>query len=292
MGTNTHTFLKQVVTFAACFLAFLLIWIVAVPFVKNYYRKIHKLLRYGLIILMSALLIVLKTPFTLWFILLPIFVLEAHLYVGLPWIKSTPLSQQLKSTIKLLLFALGHISVAVVLRHFTAEMWSTEVTLWIEKVIQYIQANPVAAEALNEQGPILIQYIFGFYFSAFSVAYLLTFWSTWFLSKIELPALFFWGILLSFTLAFLDFQGLKLELPPQLVLIAKNVFFPLCCLYFFQGVAVLNSLFDKVKIARFWRNIWYVFIILYLPLGLVLVGVTDFLFEYREKHKEKRKDIK
>lgn len=286
---------KQVVTFATCFFAFLLIWILAIPFVRHFYKTVPKYVRWALLCVAVFAMNAIGFSFTVWFALIPILALEAHAQIGFIWQKGHGAFKQMSKTLVLLLTMLLHIAIALLIRMVFPEAWEQELSTWVTKIGEYLQQtanrSPEASASLISRWKELHQYIPAFYFSAFLMAYLVSFWGTSLLNKIEIPSLYFWSILLSFCLAFIDLKGLKVTLPPEVVLTAKNVFFPLCCLYFFQGVAVLNSLFDKIKIARFWRNMWYILIILYMPVGLVLLGVAEYLFDYREKYKEERKGL-
>lgn len=296
MKIKMNDFVKQVVSFTTCFFAFLLIWILAIPFVRHFYKSIPTYIRWPLLLITTTVLGSMGLAFTAWFALLPALALEAHILIGFLWVKgeSQPF-KQMQRTVAFLFLILAHIGVALVLRLLFHEAWEQELTTWVSRITDYLQQSTASSSGsestLMSRWKDLYQYIPAFYFAAFFVGYFLSFWATSLLSRIEIPSLYFWSILVSFCLAFIDLKGLKVELPPELVLVAKNVFFPLCVLYFFQGVAVLNSLFDKIKIARFWRNMWYILIILYMPVGLVLLGVAEYLFDYREKYKAERKGL-
>lgn len=290
MNIKANLLPKQVVSFATCFLSFVLIWIIALPFVRQFYKSIPLIVRWPLIVVTATILVYVNMGFTLWFASLPLFVLEAHCLIGFIWSKESTYYVQARKTLFLLLIMLCHIGLAIGIKTLVPHAWDPELEVWLTRITEYLQSAR-NSEGLMERWGQLYNYLPAFYFSAFLSAYLLSFWGTPPLNKIEVPSVFFWTILLSFCLAFIELKGLQMTVPPNVIVAAKNLFFPLCCLYFFQGVAVLNSLFDKVKIARFWRNIWYILIILYMPVGLVLLGVAEFLFEYREKYKEKRKDL-
>lgn len=293
MKSHIQNFLKQVVSIMTCFFAFFLIWIISIPLVRHFYKSVPSYLRW---ILLAVLVLTLATTgmaFSVWFALLPALALEAHILVGFAWQKGMPIVKQMQKTVLLLLMMLLHIGIALALKYFLPEIWEQEITVWVNRIAEYIQstASEQNAEAHLNRWKALSNYIPALYFTAFISAYLISFVGTAVLNKIEVPSVYFWMILSSFALAFIDLKGLKITVPPSVILVAKNLFFPLCSLYFFQGVAVLNSLFDKIKIARFWRNMWYILIILYMPVGLVLLGVAEYLFEYREKYKEERKGL-
>ncbi len=295
MKSKLSAGIKQVVTFSTCFFAFLLIWILAIPFVRHFYKSVPKYVRWILLPLAVIAMSALGLGFTVWFALIPVLALEAHSLIGFIWQKGESAFKQMGKTVVLLLIMLLHIAVALLIRLMFPEAWEQELTIWVTRIGEYIQqtagSSQEASVSLMNRWKELHHYIPALYFSAFLMAYLVSFWGTSLLNKIDVPPLYFWAILVSFCLAFIDLKGLKVTLPPEVILAAKNVFFPLCCLYFFQGVAVLNSLFDKIKIARFWRNMWYILIILYMPVGLVLLGVAEYLFDYREKYKEERKGL-
>lgn len=280
---------RQAVIMTACLFSFMLFWIFSIPIARYFYRTIPLTLRLTLIALMATAFLTFGSVFSLWFCLVPILALETYCATKLTWVKKAKSNEKAIFAAKLLLMILVHIAIGFTLKALFSEFWDAETGLWIEKIKEYLKSSKSFESITDEHVTALLSYLPAFYFGGFISAYLLGHWNTWALNKIEIPYFFFWLLLTSFCVGFINLKDLG-EVPESIILIAKNIVFAICPMYFFQGVAVLNGVFDKIKIARFWRNLWYILIILYLPVGLVFVGIADFLFDYREPRKHKPSD--
>jgi hypothetical protein len=87
--------------------------------------------------------------------------------------------------------------------------------------------------------------------------------------------------------------GAFLELGlPQLQVIAQNVFYVLVFLYFFQGLAVVATMFAVLKVSPFWQSLWYFILVIQLLPVVSLVGFADYWLNFRQKIIRKTTDHK
>ena len=75
-------------------------------------------------------------------------------------------------------------------------------------------------------------------------------------------------------------------------MVGLNVLNIVAILYFFQGLAVISYYLKITKTSPFWQTLIYLFAILQLFIAVVLLGVLDYWFDFREKMKKKAAEIK
>ncbi len=97
------------------------------------------------------------------------------------------------------------------------------------------------------------------------------------LSSYRVPDIFIW---LSIVSLFGGFFRHGVEVAEIISINALNV---LVICYFFQGLAIASRAFRVYKISAFWRNLWYVILVLQLFLLVSLVGFADFWLDFRER---------
>lgn len=61
---------------------------------------------------------------------------------------------------------------------------------------------------------------------------------------------------------------------------ALNVCF---MLFFFQGIAVVARLFEKIRMGLFWQTLFMVLIVIYLFLFVSVLGLVDYWFDFRNR---------
>lgn len=139
-----------------------------------------------------------------------------------------------------------------------------------------------------------LDYLPVFYFGGFIVSFLGCFWRNKILNAFKCPDSLFWATVLSFAIGLLNWEWLFRSIigREQFYSVFQEgqtefvkIFMVLSCLYFFQGISVASYLMEKFKITRFWQNLWYILVILNLPMILVFLGLIDFLFEFRSSSK-------
>jgi hypothetical protein len=97
------------------------------------------------------------------------------------------------------------------------------------------------------------------------------------LLEFRLPDFMIWFMMLSFLLSFLK-VGI-----PIVSSIALNVFNVIFAIYFFQGLAVLETSFLVFKAGNFLRMMIYVFIVGQLFFLLSLIGIIDYWADFRRR---------
>lgn len=97
------------------------------------------------------------------------------------------------------------------------------------------------------------------------------------LLEFRLPDGMIWIAMFSFLLSFLK-VGI-----PSVSITALNVFNVLVAAYFFQGLAVLESVFLKYRVGFFLRTVLYVFVVGQLFFLLSLVGLIDYWVDFRRR---------
>ena len=65
--------------------------------------------------------------------------------------------------------------------------------------------------------------------------------------------------------------------------VSANVLNISVLLLLLQGLAVVSHFFETFKVASFWRVLWFMVLVVHLSLGLVLVGLLDYWFEFRKR---------
>jgi uncharacterized protein YybS (DUF2232 family) len=98
-------------------------------------------------------------------------------------------------------------------------------------------------------------------------------WSEW--SNWKSPDLLVWAVIAGGFLALLPQAPLKI--------VGQNVLLVLATVYLFQGLAILAFYFERWKIPRILRGIFYGFLFLQLfaTLGATLMGLFDVWFDFR-----------
>lgn len=97
------------------------------------------------------------------------------------------------------------------------------------------------------------------------------------LNQFKVPDILVWVLLISFLLSFKNFDIKWLEI------LALNVLNVLAAIFFWQGLAIVASLFAIRKTGPFWRFLAYFFLVTQFFLGLALLGFVDFWLDFRDK---------
>lgn len=106
-----------------------------------------------------------------------------------------------------------------------------------------------------------------------------------YLKHFRLPDAFVWITIVSLLGSFLksDFKWTQV--------LAINFLNVCVLLYFFQGLAVFTSLFDKMKLSAFWRVVWTILLILQLFIIVSVVGLVDYWMDFRNRFERRTKQI-
>lgn len=93
----------------------------------------------------------------------------------------------------------------------------------------------------------------------------------------KLPDSYIWIAMISFLFSFIDI-GVK-----PVAMIATNIVNVMVILYFFQGLAVIESFFQALRFGFFIRFMTYVVFLIQLFFLVAAVGVIDFWVEFRKR---------
>lgn len=97
------------------------------------------------------------------------------------------------------------------------------------------------------------------------------------LRDFRLPDALIWISIVALLGAFWDHGRATLQV------LSLNVFYILVFLYFLQGMAVVVTYFDALKVSPFWRSIWLFVLIVQLLVLVSLIGFSDYWLDYRQK---------
>ena len=84
------------------------------------------------------------------------------------------------------------------------------------------------------------------------------------------------------------FGGFKIAVVESISVNVLNVCF---LLFFFQGVAVVTSFFDRLRMGVFWQGLFMLLIVVHLFLFVSVLGLVDYWMDFRERLK-KTPDVK
>ncbi|MCB0408067.1 MAG: DUF2232 domain-containing protein [Bdellovibrionales bacterium] len=104
------------------------------------------------------------------------------------------------------------------------------------------------------------------------------------LKKLKVSDAMIWIFLASLLGAFLNH---KVEV---IKVVSLNGFYVMITLYFFQGLAIVSELFEKIKLGAAWQLFGYFILITQLMLLLCLVGIADFWFDFRSRLKKSKQE--
>jgi Predicted membrane protein (DUF2232) len=97
------------------------------------------------------------------------------------------------------------------------------------------------------------------------------------LRAFKLPDLFIWIAMFSFLLSFLELNN------KMLTVVASNIFNVMVVLYFFQGLAVVESLFRAIRMGPFLRVAIYLVLVIQLFVLVAAVGLIDYWVDIRNR---------
>lgn len=281
-----------------CILLYSLLWVFATPLAFTILRPINLKIRLTIQILFFLFILFTIGFMTFWVLLMPAISVElAILTFGFK-----KLSKDFRVQLLILaIFALVHLCLYILFDYLRPQELNDQLTFWFGHVDKYFEKMGLqlgegteSFKFLKSTWSNLLAYVPSIYFSGFVLGYYSCFWRTRLLASFRCPDSIFWVTLISFSFGFLsiDKQFLQIFGPYSADIIsyqivAKNVFLVFCSLYLFQGLSVSLYFMEKLKISRFWQNLWYILIIFNLPMILVAIGIFDFLFEFRS-FKEKK----
>ena len=278
----------------SCFFIYLVCWVVLTPLtfmiLKSTQVKVRLFFYTPILIL-----IYMTTGFlNFWILLLPVMCTEAALAID----SSARIKNRTDLQILLLaLFSMAHMTIYVVFDLLNPEQLNRDFLEWFTKIDEFwlnlstqVPTESTSYEWLKFSWFEYVGYFPSIYFLSLILGVFACFWKSTVIKRFKAPDLVFWITVFSFALGFLKwapaFEFLKLseaDLPNfnSNQIYFKNIAITLSSLYFFQGLSVSSYLMEKFKIARFWQNLWDILIILNLPMVLVIMGLVDFLFEFR-----------
>ncbi len=175
--------------------------------------------------------------------------------------------------------------------------WLQNLVTRFEESIQTALPNmqlPIPAEEIVKNAPSLIFMIFG---TALLFALLLENRVTKpFVRRsvnprklifFRVPDFFIWIFLPSVLLTFGKFEEFK-----KYEWIASNIFNICFFLYFFQGLAVVASLFKRMKVSVIWRTLLMLFVALQLFVFVGVIGFADYWLDFRKKMRREAAGLK
>lgn len=109
------------------------------------------------------------------------------------------------------------------------------------------------------------------------------------LPEIRVPDVVVWTFIISLLGAFGSFKALDMAAVHS---VGVNTFNICLVVFFFQGLAVVNKLFDSLKMGWFWQTLLMVFIILQLFIFVSLLGLIDHWLDFRARIEKRRQQIK
>ncbi len=110
-------------------------------------------------------------------------------------------------------------------------------------------------------------------------------WDSSFLKQFRLTDGFIWIIIAALLGSFT-----KIEIK-WLQVFAANVLNICIVLYFFQGMAVFTSLFDRMKMTPFWRSLFSLILIFQLFILVAIVGLVDYWLDFRIRFQKPTKQF-
>lgn len=278
----------------SCFLIYLVCWVVLTPLTFLILRSTQLKSRLFFYLPISLLIYVTTGFLNFWILTVPLICTEVALGID----SSPKLKNRTDLQILLLVLAsMSHMAVFVLFEMLDPVQMNQDLFQWFTSIDEFWAnlSSQVPTESTTNTWLKLSWYEYiGYFGSIYFVSLILgvfaCFWKTNVIRKFKVPDLFFWITVLSFALGFLKWDrafelmgwtdALLAEFASTQIYF-KNIAMSLSALYFFQGLSVSSYFMEKFKIARFWQNLWYILIILNLPMILVIVGLVDFLFEFR-----------
>lgn len=281
-----------------CVVFYSFFWVFATPITFLILKSKKTSLRLGLQILVYTIIYLFFGFLTFWVLLVPAVTVE----LAIQTLRNRSLSKNLKWQFGLLaLTCLIHLLLYILFDFFNSEELHHQISIWLDHIDTYYENMGLRLGEQTESFKFIkssvtevFKYLPAIYFISFILGYFSCFWRTKILFNFKCLDSFFWITLVSFSLGFLNFDILTsgpfdeyFSLIKSYQIVFKNIFLVFCGMYFFQGLSVSLSFMEKLKISRFWQNLWYILIIFNLPMVLVAVGIFDFLFEFRS-FKEKK----
>lgn len=301
---------RQIGVHLLCWLCYIGLWVVAAPLgyrlLKNHDRSLRWIM--GVCFLWISFL---SFGFLgLWILAIPLICVELALEVStkapqkklfkLPFLPFS-FHEEFYQIVLLLLVILLHLLTYLLFFWFSEaqlfqiyEDWFQKMNIYFSNLSQKMGQNALGLKKFTEVWKKLIEYIPAVYFGSFILGFYSCFWNTRRMKTFQCPESLFWLTLFSFALGFLSWETLNFQnitfwgwSGKGLQFWGRNLFFILSCMYFFQGFSVFGHIMRSFKITRFWQNMWYILIIFNFPVGLVFIGLVDFIFEFRSRRWKK-----
>ncbi len=281
-----------------CMLLYSLLWVFATPLAFTLLRSIEYKSRIIIQVLFFSLILSTIGFMTFWVLLIPALTVELAIFTS----RYRPLSKDFRFQFSILAaLALVHLCLYVIFDYLKPEELNTQLSFWFSHIDNYFDKmaiqlgeNTESFKFLKKTWSELLNYVPSVYFGGFVLGYYSCFWRTRLLANFKCPDSIFWLTLITFSFGFLNLDKQYLEFFGEYAttilsykIVFKNVFLVFCSLYLFQGLSVSLYFMERLKISRFWQNLWYILIIFNLPMILVAIGIFDFLFEFRT-FKEKK----
>lgn len=275
-------------------------WVLATPICSRILDKSSLVLRFTFLTLIFSVIYYFAGFLNFWITLIPMMCVEvSFLFRAHKKIAKNIVYQ----FIALSLCILIHLLILIIFDSLFREVLDAQMNGWFERIDLYWKSTmeqmgreTKSYELLSQGWRGYLIYLPAVYFGGFIVGAYGSLWGSSILARFRCPESLFWISLLSFSFGFLSWNSAFTALNiPEIYLIEfksyqvyfKNLFLVLSCLYFFQGLSVSSHLMKTFKIARFWQNLWYILVVFNLPMIFVLLGLIDFIFEFRT-FKEKK----
>ncbi len=291
---NLITFLKTGAKVFFCLILYMSFWVLTTPLCFVILKSTKPLFRILCLIPLLGLIGYLTGFLSLWLLSLPLLCTELALFI-----ENTKKIKNI-TWLQLLVLLIGSITHLLIFLGFELLFpkafeqslldWFTKIDeFWINLMLKW-PSDVQSSDWLNYNWSDYLGYMASIYFVSLVLGVFACFWGTRLLKKFKVPDFLFWLTVICFGLGFLRWESLLglLEISDLSIQYFKsqqiyfqNVSIILSSLYFFQGLSVSAYLMENFKIARFWQNLWYILIILNMPLILVVLGLVDFVFEFR-----------
>ncbi len=304
---NLFLVLKAIAQVTTCVFFYALLWVFATPICFSLLKNLKTKLRIGLQVIIFALLFYFAGFITFWIVLMPALTVE----LAIQTVRHRQVLKNYQNQIILLsAVALFHLSLYIIFDSFNSDEINLQLSMWFDQIQTYfdkmslrVGSQTQSYKLIKQSWIKIIDFVPSIYFGGFVLGYYSCFWRSRLLSSFKCLDSFFWLTLFSFSLGFLNWASYFEFLSKSINLdyleafltyqsLFKNIFLVFCSMYFFQGLSVSLYFMEKLKITRFWQNVWYILIIFNLPMIIAAIGIFDFLFELRVERKVEPRSFK
>jgi hypothetical protein len=105
------------------------------------------------------------------------------------------------------------------------------------------------------------------------------------LRELRLPDAVVWILIAALLGAFGGWGG------PVVEAVSANALNVCFVLFFFQGIAVVSRLFERLRLSAFWQTLFMALVVVYLFLFVSLLGLTDYWFDFRSRLAKRTEEI-